>query len=230
MRGKVRAARVTRIKIRITPAYAGKSRSTRTAATSGRDHPRLCGEKVLRCILRSLGLGSPPPMRGKGMSNSHKLSMLGITPAYAGKSDVNESIRTAKAGSPPPMRGKVSELAIVDSVLVDHPRLCGEKVRSLRPHQTLAGSPPPMRGKGHTVGLTASVIGITPAYAGKSSNAFAVDWDGKDHPRLCGEKFWLTTLCTKMSGSPPPMRGKAVSVNNTQNTQRITPAYAGKRT
>ena len=32
-----------------------------------------------------------------------------------------------------------------------------------------------------------------------------------------------------MTGSPPPMRGKALSVTFIDNNRRITPAYAGKR-
>ena len=45
MRGKDRAALGKVDHNRITPAYAGKSIGTHSAATTTQDHPRLCGEK-----------------------------------------------------------------------------------------------------------------------------------------------------------------------------------------
>ena len=70
----------------ITPAYAGKSRSIRWKNTSLQDHPRLCGEKQIRPLWRTWRKGSPPPMRGKGVSFAYAEALAGITPAYAGKS------------------------------------------------------------------------------------------------------------------------------------------------
>ena len=52
---------------RITPAYAGKSSdATKSGMTSG-DHPRLCGEKLFMDGEYGARIGSPPPMRGKGL-------------------------------------------------------------------------------------------------------------------------------------------------------------------
>ena len=51
---------------RITPAYAGKSRTTARAIFRQKDHPRLCGEKFVKCSRSFTLSGSPPPMRGKG--------------------------------------------------------------------------------------------------------------------------------------------------------------------
>ena len=65
MRGKAADLAVGRLKIRITPAYAGKSTSDFAAYRS-----------------RS---GSPPPMRGKVLDRMTKVECKGITPAYAGK-------------------------------------------------------------------------------------------------------------------------------------------------
>ena len=51
----------------------------------------------------------------------------------------------------------------------------------------------------------------------------------KDHPRLCGEKFFQLWFLIPQSGSPPPMRGKVNNHFNNPFRYRITPAYAGKR-
>ena len=67
-----------------------------------------------------------------------------------------------------------------------------------------------MRGKGYTVDTVPCNPGITPAYAGKSGMANAVETAKKDHPRLCGEKAALSFGKLASEGSPPPMRGKAL--------------------
>ena len=58
-----------------------------------------------------MGLGSPPPMRGKGGVKVLSATERRITPAYAGKSP---------------------EIATVMVQPQDHPRLCGEKFRNFR--------------------------------------------------------------------------------------------------
>ena len=67
MRGKVFAICPPRLFSRITPAYAGKSAHFGGGGAAYKDHPRLCGEKGRRLFLVLLHMGSPPPMRGKGV-------------------------------------------------------------------------------------------------------------------------------------------------------------------
>ena len=133
--------------MRITPAYAGKSRPQLLRFDSVQDHPRLCGEKLNRTALTYWRDGSPPPMRGKARPRRAPDALHGITPAYAGK-----SCRCCRCSS----------------CVWDHPRLCGEKAASVSPSSTSVGSPPPMRGKGEYTEEATKQSGITPAYAGKS--------------------------------------------------------------
>ena len=70
---------------RITPAYAGKSRTGNSWTRRHRDHPRLCGEKCPTCPQSLHGRGSPPPMRGKVPFIFPVVGVVRITPAYAGK-------------------------------------------------------------------------------------------------------------------------------------------------
>ena len=90
----------------------------------------------------------------------------------------------------------------------DHPRLCGEKPPIIRLAYSALGSPPPMRGKVKGLSLMGGNPRITPAYAGKSWQAFKADTKPKDHPRLCGEKATALWAFSPLLGSPPPMRGK----------------------
>ena len=167
MRGKVSASRGHVETVRITPAYAGKRLCKGTAPQCVRDHPRLCGEKETDIQARNKKAGSPPPMRGKEPRKACGDRQDGITPAYAGKSNIPKEVMHAHAGSPPPMRGKVqflfqaapkcritpayagkSWIPITQFFNVqDHPRLCGEKQECCGVGSLPWGSPPPMRGK-----------------------------------------------------------------------------------
>ena len=75
---------------RITPAYAGKRLFRHPFSSLKRDHPRLCGEKQVFLRYGHMFLGSPPPMRGKGLKSVREVFRHRITPAYAGKSSMNE--------------------------------------------------------------------------------------------------------------------------------------------
>ena len=88
MRGKVFSVCIGITNVRITPAYAGKRSISRSNLPLKRDHPRLCGEKLISLHKSSSERGSPPPMRGKVFFNDFSHGLLRITPAYAGKSSL----------------------------------------------------------------------------------------------------------------------------------------------
>ena len=117
---------------RITPAYAGKSLPVQILRAAHRDHPRLCGEKLVTVSCHTSGRGSPPPMRGKGNIFRRRSCDIWITPAYAGKRPLERPLTTATK---------------------DHPRLCGEKDQDPFGAVRDAGSPPPMRGKAAFSGI-----------------------------------------------------------------------------
>ena len=132
----------------ITPAYAGKRADAGWIWSRPPDHPRMCGEKRLSFRLCRQFLGSPPHVRGKGVQKRDSRVAVGITPAYAGK----------------------SELATYRFVADwDHPRVCGEKVSPQVLQGHIQGSPPRMRGKEQMLAGSGAAHRITPAYAGKRS-------------------------------------------------------------
>ena len=192
----------------ITPACAGKSRGTPFRRTSGRDHPRVCGEKSGFCQRSILHLGSPPRMRGKEQRMREARNSAGITPAYAGKS---------------------GEYMAGEDQYGDHPRVCGEKTRMTLILALQLGSPPRMRGKVAGLLKGRAEHGITPAYAGKSSTATRAARSTGDHPRVCGEKSKYRLQINWWLGSPPRVRGKAERPTGLLCAAGITPACAGKR-
>ena len=86
-----------------------------------------------------------------------------------------------------------------------------------------------MRGKARVLRRWQSATGITPAYAGKRRFLRFTQKSVQDHPRLCGEKRQSFRGSPEQPGSPPPMRGKALTRLERFRIAGITPAYAGKR-
>ena len=207
MRGKAEPDCVGALEGGITPAYAGKSVKVNEPDCLPRDHPRVCGEKRLRAAPSHPITGSPPRMRGKVPQPGVEGCRLGITPAYAGKSQT-AGCRTAAPE--------------------DHPRVCGEKTSSNVPERKNPGSPPRMQGKGCPLLFRYYFIGITPACAGKSSWCGSHPPASGDHPRVCGEKVIQVVPPAPQVGSPPRVRGKVTPHHRVANDRGITPACAGK--
>ena len=90
------------------------------------------------------------------------------------------------------------------------------------------GSPPRMRGKLVTADFDAAMDGITPAHAGKTRLFPLCNYYNEDHPRACGENFGVCQRQATSEGSPPRMRGKLDTPAEETETDRITPAHAGK--
>ena len=167
MRGKAFLMISPVLRIRITPAYAGKSFQILHYLFIVWDHPRVCGEKAGKQIPRLLHKGSPPRMRGKVLAACLHNLVNGITPAYAGK-------RCSPAIQP--MKKQ------------DHPRVCGEKLKAIYQRRNVKGSPPRMRGKAGKHKRSKYQRRITPAYAGKRRIPGPAAFLRRDHPRVCGEK------------------------------------------
>ena len=152
---------------RITPACAGRSRMVLHVAVPRKDHPRVCGEKLVVLRARADDRGSPPRVRGEGAAASRAPYRKRITPACAG--------RSASSFSPgSPQR--------------DHPRVCGEKYRNPLAMFKRGGSPPRVRGEDREIVFHAFPDRITPACAERRSDSVLRGYRSTDHPRVRGEK------------------------------------------
>ena len=126
MRGKVLPDRGRVLGVGITPAYAGKSFPTSMFRSVGRDHPRICGEKIVVSRTWCSRSGLPPRMWGKVSSIRDDLARVGITPAYAGKSSSPRLIALL-IWDHPRICGEKYPTAVLDSPYRGSPRICGEK-------------------------------------------------------------------------------------------------------
>ncbi len=169
------------------PRVRGKVQSLVDLHIRLKDHPRVCGEKTSACVAGLRRGGSPPRVRGKALAPSVDQILRGITPACAGK-------RTTPR--------------IWCSMAQDHPRVCGEKHHFTVGYRRGIGSPPRVRGKDPRGAARRQPGRITPACAGKSMPLKTGSLQQRDHPRVCGEKFWLFFHSSAKWGSPPRVRGK----------------------
>ena len=86
-------------------------------------------------------------MRGKQCAGTVPISLSGITPADAGKTE---------------------PLGCLPFFVQDHPRGCGENLPDFKFSGDVKGSPPRMRGKPDSGTSAPKLSGITPADAGKT--------------------------------------------------------------
>ena len=232
----------------ITPAWAGKRPQTAHRVKPQQDHPRVGGEKSSSRSSAAAPRGSPPRGRGKVDGGFLGGCGLGITPAWAGKSQ--QMLKDASHGQ-------------------DHPRVGGEKSGPVMLIKAVRGSPPRGRGKGlgglalvHATRITpawagkrqpgagkgsarmdhprvggeklssshpsGSSMGSPPRGRGKGCSANHLEVGGEDHPRVGGEKSAGAFFFSPMSGSPPRGRGKACQESSAGGSAGITPAWAGK--
>ena len=150
----------------VIPAHAGKTVPARMPGRSRGAHPRSRGENTTREYLESCSMGSSPFTRGKLEVVADVRVVVGLIPAYAGKT--------------------VRRRHTLCSRRV-HPHSRGEnEIPSVRPSRTW-GSSPLMRGKPAQHFQERVPGGLIPAYAGKTVSAVALARRWRAHPRSYGE-------------------------------------------
>ena len=146
VRGEVPLRFADRGFLGITPACAGRSPKRVLICREKRDHPRVCGEKRRSKRRPRQFPGSPPRVRGEGVSAHHVVRDQRITPACAGR------------------RRSFADMA---TRMEDHPRVCGEKPRWSTASPRGRGSPPRVRGEVAKALRVQPEWRITPACAGR---------------------------------------------------------------
>ena len=153
-----------------SPRMRGKQRLKRSVDRVSPEHPRACGENPLPHVPHPHHPGTSPRMRGKLL----QLSMLkdaGNIPAHAGKTELDN----------------YSDLSYKE-----HPRACGENLVAQPWSTGLIGTSPRMRGKRSRIPAWYSCSGNIPAHAGKTQAGEHQTRHRAEHPRACGENYFIT--------------------------------------
>ncbi len=127
----------------------------------------------------------------------------------------------------PACAGTTKDYSPSGPVPKDHPRLCGNDTSSERVGVTSTGSPPLVRERLSSWRHISATSRITPACAGTTMTTGALNIDGEDHPRLCGNDGVLNVLHVRAKGSPPLVRERLTYSPFTNSLVGITPACAG---
>ena len=176
--------------MRIIPAYAGSTRTTRRWRPPCWDHPRIRGEHRGIGSQDIPGVGSSPHTRGALRFKDEVTRACGIIPAYAGSTTGDTT-------------GGYSER--------DHPRIRGEHGISPVCWAKGWGSSPHTRGAPHPGFNRSAPAGIIPAYAGSTPPRPLITPRRPDHPRIRGEHIHVVGqgeasgwIIPAYAGSTPP--------------------------
>ena len=126
VRGKRKRSLLSRRRLWITPACAGKTNICINNRSISKDHPRVCGENKLIGKESPNGAGSPPRVRGKHIFSVFLFFDQRITPACAGKTHPSPITVTFDVWITPACAGKTFLTTQIRDKIQDHPRVCGE--------------------------------------------------------------------------------------------------------
>ena len=171
---------------RITPACAGTTVIVMCLSSIVKDHPRLCGDYLIRFLVEIPQLGSPPLVRGLLFLIVASSPLTRITPACAGTTIFSP---------------------FFFSSFQDHPRLCGDYPAVKFTKTIIQGSPPLVRGLRYCLLFGLPQFGITPACAGTTCQYRTGRQRIWDHPRLRGDYLIRFLVEIPQLGSPPLARG-----------------------
>ena len=107
VRGKRLLCRAVVIRTGITPAGAGKTSLPIPQLNPARDHPRRCGENVVRYPTNTTYSGITPAGAGKTFHPSAHVSVAQDHPRRCGENIPRIAVENPVGGSPPQVRGKL---------------------------------------------------------------------------------------------------------------------------
>ena len=206
MRGIPAPNRRMPFRLRISPAHAGNTPSSRSPIGWLQDQPRTCGEYGSFRRDRFPPRGSAPHMRGIRSRGSLGGKKWRISPAHAGNTCI---------------------LMAQDAGGVDQPRTCGEYTLQHKTTPQPRGSAPHMRGIQGPAAAGCIMPRISPAHAGNTRSRSRSRSRSRDQPRTCGEYSVHPQKRRSCAGSAPHMRGIRRRMSACSRPPRISPAHAG---
>ena len=151
-----------------------------------------------------------PACAGKSEGKLFEGDKDGDHPRVCGEKSSCSCSSRFKLGSPPRVRGKDAVNQMVKEGKRITPACAGKRTSTAMTDGKKQGSPPRVRGKAGTTPVTAKRQRITPACAGKSVLQSNPTGSSRDHPRVCGEKDFVSFQFCPYWGSPPRVRGKDI--------------------
>ena len=172
----------------------------------GGDHPCACRNNVRPPATRDPRVGSPLRMQEQLLGHSSPSTTLGITPAHAGTTTLNNYI---------------------DFINRDHPCACRNNLKLLISLREIMGSPLRMQEQRVYNLIKKFIIRITPAHAGTTLLSYFFQLSFGDHPCACRNNLVMDNMIIVATGSPLRMQEQPKAFPNLSSKTGITPAHAG---
>ena len=166
----------------------------------------MCGERVTDPNRGKWLAGSSPRVRGTGHRAGHGSRPWRFIPACAGN------------GRRKPARAAYRSV---------HPRVCGERAPVMSRKLRVRGSSPRVRGTVAGAADDQLHERFIPACAGNGSYSSCDQCATAVHPRVCGERAWISTWSKRFAGSSPRVRGTGHRAGHGSRPWRFIPACAG---
>ena len=190
----------------LTPAWAGTTSSSASAATTPWAHPRMGGDHSSGTFHTALHKGSPPHGRGPPRSVAPRPAARGLTPAWAGTTRRDRRRMGCRRA---------------------HPRMGGDHLPTGKGYWTESGSPPHGRGPPLAGAHAGHRGGLTPAWAGTTPSRGPGGAESGAHPRMGGDHAQPAGRLADGAGSPPHGRGPPRVPGRGHHPLGLTPAWAG---
>ena len=176
------------------PAHAGNTLDKNATVTIAQDHPRLRGEYNHIKIDGQEYLGSPPLARGIHFLRKQSEPEIPITPACAGNTYQRSPERSVLRDHPR-LRGEYEQKSQGERLAKGSPPACaGNTIEIIQFRmKKKTGSPPLTRGIPMHYSVKRAPGGITPAYAGKTPESYAVLLIIQGSPPLARGKRWFAS-------------------------------------
>ena len=226
-RGLQRGENTRHAQVRIIPARAGFTRSTRGRRRSSRDHPRSRGVYWSGPFSVGRGLGSSPLARGlrrvvpafSPIPSDHPRSR-GVYLLFSIHTYFLSGSSPLARGLPPPTYYATRTTRII-------PARAGFTRQAVSTPPSASGSSPLARGLPHALSIVNMQYRIIPARAGFTHRRLGGAPARPDHPRSRGVYCPLTHPHRASTGSSPLARGLQRVSRPRRGDLRIIPARAG---
>ena len=236
------------LRLRLIPAWAGKTRCGPGATGGCPAHPRVGGEnfqaelemiqergssprgrgKRSGCVLPGSNCAAHPRVGGENLGGGRRPpDTRGSSPRGRGKR-ADRPLGARRSGLIPAWAGKTERKSLASRREPAHPRVGGENRWPATCWARLWGSSPRGRGK---LGVAAERLDggrLIPAWAGKTSVIMARFGRWQAHPRVGGENGGWARRARYDRGSSPRGRGKPDNRRLQVAGRRLIPAWAGK--
>ncbi len=192
--------------LRFIPACVGNADSGQTNCAFSSVHPRVCGERFDKFVVRLTRSGSSPRVWGTRVNIIAGTLAGRFIPACVGNAVPTDNVSISSAV---------------------HPRVCGERIISRRRPRNASGSSPRVWGThGRSAGRDQKFRFI-PACVGNARKLGSSGIRAPVHPRVCGERADFGSNAAGFLGSSPRVWGTLERLTRQSEPVRFIPACVG---